>query len=435
MVAALEPVLAARGGLWLGWSGRTLPGLEFGPTEWDRERQPSLAWIDFPDSVRERYYNGFCNGALWPLFHSLPSLVRFEDAEWDAYQRVNQRFAEAAVALVPPDCAVWCHDFHLLTTGSALRARGHRGPLGLFLHIPFPGLDLFRIIPWSEALITGMLDFDVIAFQTENDRRNFLGAVAALTDAEVSDTSVRTRGRDVRVLVLPIGIVPEHFDGPDDPEEGKDAEALLEAVAGKRLILGVDRLDYTKGIPERLEAFARLLTHAPEWRGQCCLVQISVPSRDDIGQYQEQRHRIEAAVGRINGEFGETSWTPVRYLYRSYQRGQLSRFYRAADVCLVTPLRDGMNLVSKEFVAAQDAEHPGVLVLSRFAGAADEMTDAILANPFHPEGLARDLDRALRMPLDERRARHGRLLAAVQRTNTTDWAEAFLAALEERRGA
>jgi trehalose 6-phosphate synthase len=204
-------------------------------------------------------------------------------------------------------------------------------------------------------------------------------------------------------------------------------------VAGTKLVLGVDRLDYTKGIPERLEAFARLLTLLPEWRGKVSLVQISVPSRPDVAEYQEQRLRIEAAVGRINGEFGEATWTPVRYLYRSYRRDQLSRFYRASDVCLVTPLKDGMNLVAKEFVAAQDPAQPGVLVLSRFAGAAYELCDAVLTNPFHTDGMSRDLDRALRMPSAERRERHARLLQAVHRTTATSWAESFVAALESCR--
>ena len=208
---------------------------------------------------------------------------------------------------------------------------------------------------------------------------------------------------------------------------------MLRSLAGRRLIIGVDRLDYTKGIPERLEAFALLLQTFPEWRGKVSLSQISVPTRGDVLEYQEQRHRVEAAVGRINGEFGEADWTPVRYLYRSYRRKELSRFYREADVCLVTPLRDGMNLVAKEFVAAQDPERPGTLVLSVFAGAAQELTDAILTNPWHREGMARDIDRALRMTDEERRARYSKLVAAVQRTTATTWAESFVAMLEAVR--
>jgi trehalose 6-phosphate synthase len=433
LVAALQPVLTARGGLWLGWSGRTVPGDTFGPVRLDAEAVPALAWIDLPVAAHERYYNGFCNRSLWPLFHTLPGRVRFDDAEWDAYVAVNDRMAEAAAELIPSDGAVWAHDFHLLLLAAGLRRRDHRGPLGLFLHVPFPGIDLFRIIPWADRLLEGMLAFDLVGLQTPDDVRNFLQVVGSLSPATVADDVVEHRGRRIRVRAFPIGIVPESFEPVAEPEEGEEATKLLQSVAGTRLVLGVDRLDYTKGIPERLEAFARLLERFPEWRGKVSLVQISVPSRADVLEYQEQRHRVEAAVGRINGEFGEADWTPVRYLYRSYRRDQLSRFYRAADVCLVTPLRDGMNLVAKEFVAAQTPEQPGVLVLSRFAGAAAELTDAVLTNPFHADGMARDLDRALRMSEAERRERHARLLTAVHRSTAITWAEAFVAALEACR--
>jgi trehalose 6-phosphate synthase len=433
LVSALQPVLAARKGLWLGWSGRTAPGDAFGPVRLDAGAVPALAWIDLPAAAQQLYYNGFCNRSLWPLFHSLPGRVRFLDAEWDAYVEVNERLAEAAAELVERGCAVWAHDFHLLLLAAALRRRGHGGPMGLFLHIPFPGVDLFRLIPWADRLLDGILAFDLVGLQTPNDVRNLLHVVGALTPATVSDDAVEHRGRRVRVRALPIGIIPETFEPPAEPDESEETTVLLQSVAGRRLVLGVDRLDYTKGIQERLEAFGRFLSLFPEWRGKVSYIQISVPSRADVLEYQDQRNRIESTVGRINGEFGEAHWTPVRYLYRSYRRGQLSRFYRAADVCLVTPLRDGMNLVAKEFVAAQDEGHPGVLVLSRFAGAACELPDAVLTNPFHPDGMAKDLDRALTMPLPERVDRHARLLAAVRRTTASSWAEAFVAALEACR--
>jgi len=433
LVAALQPVLTARGGLWLGWSGRTVPGDTFGPVRLDADAVPALAWIDLPVAAHERYYNGFCNRSLWPLFHTLPGRVRFEDAEWDAYVAVNDRLAEAAAELIPSEGAVWAHDFHLLLLAAGLRRRNHRGPLGLFLHVPFPGIDLFRIIPWADRLLEGMLAFDLVGLQTPDDVRNFLQVVGTLSPATVADDVVEHRGRRIRVRAFPIGIVPESFEPAAEPDEGEEATRLLQSVAGTRLVLGVDRLDYTKGIPERLDAFARLLARFPEWRRKVSLVQISVPSRADVLEYQEQRNRVEGAVGRINGEFGEADWTPVRYLYRSYRRDQLSRFYRAADVCLVTPLRDGMNLVAKEFVAAQTPEQPGVLVLSRFAGAAAELTDAVLTNPYHADGMAGDLDRALRMSEAERRERHARLLTAVHRSTAITWAEAFVAALEACR--
>jgi trehalose 6-phosphate synthase len=305
--------------------------------------------------------------------------------------------------------------------------------MGLFLHIPFPGVDLFRLIPWADQLLEGILAFDLIGVQTPSDVSNLLHTIGALSRAAVSDETVEYRGRRTRVRAFPIGIIPEAFESDADGDQSEETTALLRSLEGRRLIIGVDRLDYTKGIPERLEAFALLLQTFPEWRGKVSLIQISVPTRGDVLEYQEQRHRVEAAVGRINGEFGEADWTPVRYLYRSYQRTELSRFYREADVCLVTPLRDGMNLVAKEFVAAQDPERPGALVLSVFAGAAYELTEAILTNPWHREGMARDIDRALRMPEAERKSRHSRLLAAVQRTTATTWAESFVAMLEAVR--
>jgi alpha,alpha-trehalose-phosphate synthase [UDP-forming]/trehalose-phosphatase len=434
LVSALEPVLAAREGLWLGWSGETVPGESFGPPQVDYDTSPALAAIDLPAKAHKLYYGGFCNRALWPLFHTLPGKVRFLDAEWEWYATANGRFAKAATELAPPDCAVWVHDFHLLLVGSELRRLGHRGPIGLFLHVPFPGADLFRLIPWADRILEGLLSFDLVGLQTDYDVRNFLQVVGALSPATVSDDAVKYRDRRIRVRAFPIGILPESFEPPAEHEDADDANALLDTVEGRRLMLGVDRLDYTKGIWERIEAFGRMLELFPEWRGKVAFVQISVPSRADVIEYKEQRARIESAVGRINGEFGEAHWTPVRYLYRSYSHAQLSRFYRAADVCLVTPLRDGMNLVAKEFVAAQEPERPGVLVLSRFAGAALELQDAILTNPYHKDGMARDFDRALRMPPDERAERQARLAAAVHRTTATSWAEAYVAALEACRG-
>lgn len=428
LVAALEPVLAARGGLWLGWSGRTNPGNAFGPVHRDTRGTSAFAWIDLPEAMHARYYNGFCNRSLWPLFHTLPERARFEDAEWEAYREVNEHLAAAATELVPDGCTVWAHDFHLLLLASALRERGHRGPMGLFLHVPFPDRELFRLIPWADELLAGMLAYDVVGLQTSSDLENFEGVVAALSAGR--DHTARDRRHRVRAGVFPIGIPPEPAEQTAEAGESEEVAALLRSIAGTRLLLGVDRLDYTKGIPARIEAFGRLLAKQPLWRGRLSLVQISVPSRTDVPEYQEERRRIETSVGHINGEFGEASWTPVRYLYRSYGRDELSRFYRAADVCLATPLRDGMNLVAKEFVAAQEPQRPGVLVLSRFAGAASELTSALLTNPFHPDGMATDLDRALRMSLQERRARHVRLLAAVQATSAHSWAEDILGALE-----
>ncbi len=430
LVSALEPVLVSRNSIWLGWSGRSSRSETPGPVGLADDVVPPLAWIDLPQEWAQKYYQGFSNSSLWPLFHASPGRVRFADDEWDSYVKTNDAFANAAAEIVDADVPVWVHDYHLLLVAAALRRRGHRGPMGLFLHIPFPGVDLFSMIPWADRLLDGMLDFDLLGFHTKGYVDNFRQCVGVLSPARLGDDAIEHRGRRVRVASFPIGIMPEGFQEPPEPEMAEEIAALLQSISPSRLILGVDRLDYTKGIPNRLLAFGRMLELFPEWRGKVSLVQVSVPSRADIPDYAEQRSLIEAAVGRINGEYGEARWVPVRYLYRSYERNQLSQLYRAADVGYVTPLRDGMNLVAKEYVAAQDVANPGALLLSRFAGAAEEMKDAVLTNPYHQDGMARDLDRALRMPLAERQERHGKLLAVVSRTTAVSWAEEYLRALE-----
>jgi len=423
--------MAKRRGIWLGWSGRLFAGEEPGFVMLDEEGPSALAWMDLPETWHQKYYNGMCNRALWPIFHSFSSNARFSQDEWDCYEKVNDAFAQAAIDLVGPSTPVWAHDYHLLLLARYLRRRGHRGPLGNFLHIPFPGADLFSILPWAETLLDAMLDYDLLGFHTQNHVDNFRQCVGLLSPAKVGDDVILHRDRRIRLRAFPIGIIPEHFqEGSQDPTLEEEITSVLHPVSRKRLILGVDRLDYTKGIPERLLAFGRLLELFPEWKGRVSFLQVSVPSREDVPEYSEQRARVENIVGRINGEHGEADWVPIRYLYRSYDRGQLSRLYRSADVGCVTPLRDGMNLVAKEYVAAQNPERPGVLVLSSFAGAARELKEALLTNPWYVDGMARDLDRALRMPPEERLARHQKLLATVTRTTAVTWADDFISTLE-----
>lgn len=438
LVSALEPALRARGGMWLGWSGRTVPdgqqiesGLleDVGGESGGEQRTVQLASLDYKESWYRSYYGGFCNGTLWPLFHSFPSRVTFKDDDWRAYVEVHEAFADVTTRLAGPRSMLWAHDYHLLLFARAMRRRGHAGPIGHFLHIPFPSFDIFSMLPWATEVLDAMLDYDLLGFHTPGHVANFLHCASALLPAKVADDVVQHRGRSCHVAAMPIGILPDAFQEPPEPSAVDEIEGLMRSLGDAQLVLGVDRLDYTKGIPERLIAFGRLLEMQPEWRRKVSLVQVSVPSRADVPLYAEQRATIESIVGRINGEFGEASWVPIRYLYRSYPRAQLAQLYRAARVGYVTPLRDGMNLVAKEYVAAQDSENPGVLLLSQFAGAAVEMREAVLTNPYHADGMARDLDRALRMGLEERRARHSRLLASVQRSNAVTWAEGFLDAL------
>ncbi|MBS2011301.1 MAG: trehalose-phosphatase [Deltaproteobacteria bacterium] len=433
LVSALEPALRARGGMWLGWSGRTVPDSEPLETGIIESGSAQLAWLDYKESWYRHYYSGFCNGTVWPLFHSFPSRVTFSDDSWKAYREVHEHLADIAARHVGPRAMMWAHDYHLLLFAKVMRQRGHTGPIGHFLHIPFPSLDMFAMFPWAAEILDALLDFDLLGFHTPGHVQNFLSCAAALLSAKVSDDVVHHRGRTTHVAAMPIGIIPSAFQEVPDASVVEEIEGLMRSLGQSRLVLGVDRLDYTKGIPERLMAFGKLLELFPEWRGKVSLVQVSVPSRADVPLYAEQRATIEAVVGRINGEFGEAAWVPIRYLYRSYSKQQLAELYRAASVGYVTPLRDGMNLVAKEYVAAQDPANPGVLLLSQFAGAAVEMRDAVLTNPYHADGMARDLDRSLRMDLDERKARYTKLIASVQRSNAVTWAEGFLDALKACR--
>lgn len=422
LVSALEPALRSHEGVWLGWSGGESDGDR--TVTVDDEALPVRASFEFRPGWREHYYGGFCNRALWPLFHGFPGRVRFADEDWLAYVAANAEFARHAFDLVASDGTVWMHDYHLLLAAQALRGRGFSGPIGLFLHIPFPHADLFDTLPWADEIVAAMLDFDMIGFHTEQWAENFRACV-------------RARGRETSmpaISVLPIGVDPLAFvttEGTND----RDIAGLCTALGERKLILGVDRLDYSKGIPERLLAFERLLDRAPEWRRKVSFVQVSVPSREEVPEYAELRQQVETLVGKINGRFGEADWVPVRYLYRSYDHRVLTQLYRLADVALVTPLRDGLNLVAKEFVLSQDAVNPGVLVLSRFAGAAAELKDAVLTNPFHPDGLACDIERALRMEPVERARRHGLLTAALANRTPQLWAAAFLDRLASTRAA
>ncbi|MDB4952774.1 MAG: otsA [Myxococcales bacterium] len=422
LVSALLPVLAETHGVWLGWSGAERdPGLKLRVEQTDTMTR---AQFDYPATWRERFYSGFCNRSLWPVLHGFSERVRYVDSEWSAYVDANRGYARMLQEVGGNEAEAWVQDFHLFLVARELRRAGHRGRLGMYLHVPFPALDVFETMPWATEIMAAILDYDLIGLQTERWSANFIASARGLLGTEAEARA------KARVRIIPVGIDPDRFRAASST--GSPGDAGLEAMlGGRKLVLGVDRLDYSKGIPERLEAFARLLERFPEWRNQVSLVQVSVPTRSEVPEYAELRSRVEALVGRINGTYGEADWVPVRYLYRSYDQDTLARLYRQAAVGLVTPLRDGMNLVAKEYVASQDPDDPGVLVLSRFAGAAEHMTLALLTNPYHADGVATDLDAALRMPRDERIARHGALRARVWKDTASAWAAAFL---DELRG-
>ncbi|HEX5064444.1 MAG TPA: trehalose-phosphatase [Kofleriaceae bacterium] len=426
LVSALLPALEQTQGVWLGWSGAERdPGLKLRVEPGDSFVR---AQFDYPLTWRQRFYAGFCNRSLWPLLHGFMR-VHYADDEWACYVDANRAYARMLMDLSRGSAEIWVQDFHLMLVARELRNSGHRGRLGFYLHVPFPALDIFETLPWATQLVAGLLDFDRIGFQTQRWADNFVVSARGLLGSEAE---IRARNR---VRVIPVGIDPDRFaeaasSNTANPNESTSL-GLEVMLGGRKLILGVDRLDYSKGIPERLEAFARLLENFPEWRNQVSFVQVSVPTRSDVPEYGELRSRVEALVGRINGAYGEADWVPVRYLYRSYDQETLARLYRQAAVGLVTPLRDGMNLVAKEFIAAQAPEDPGVLLLSKFAGAAEHLTLALLTNPYHPDGLAADIDSALRMPREERITRNSALRAIVWRDTAAAWAKRFL---DELRG-
>jgi trehalose 6-phosphate synthase len=424
LVSALVPVLAETNGIWLGWSGAERePGLRL---RVDEGESFTRAQFDYPLTWRQRFYAGFCNQSLWPLLHTFPGRVRYHDDEWNCYTDANLAYATLVREAGGRSADVWVQDFHLMLVARELRRAGHHGRIGFYLHVPFPPLDVFETMPWASEVMAALLDFDRIGLQCHRWADNFFATARGLFGPDGE-----TRAKD-RVRVIPVGIDPDRFaECAITAPITDDLGSFQAMLGGRKLILGVDRLDYSKGIPERLEAFACLLERYPEWRGQVSFVQVSVPTRSEVPEYAELRSRVEALVGRINGAFGEADWTPVRYLYRSYDQATLARLYRIAAVGLVTPLRDGMNLVAKEFVASQDPADPGVLLLSKFCGAAERMTLAQLTNPYHVDGVAADLDASLRMSLDDRVPKHRALRAIAWSDTAALWAKSFLDSLRQ----
>ena len=430
--ALLSALDTAGGGLWLGWSGRTSQSAHAPPASWEY-RNNRIIGFDLTEHEVESYYNGFCNRALWPLLHSFQGRIRLTRAEERAYAQVNARLAQAFAPHIGRDDTLWVHDYHFFLLGRELRKLGHTGKIGFFLHVPFPPHSTWQILPSPEEFLDAMLDYDLVGFHTPTYRDNYLYAAQHLIGASWDGEFLAARGRRQRAGAFPIGIDPARF------KHGGSASSFVDRLLGRwrgraerdgrRLIIGVDRLDYTKGIPERILSFDALLRSHPRWRGRVTLFQICAPSRSRVPEYIEQKRALETLVGRVNGEFAEHDWLPIRYVYRSYPQEQISHFYREARVGLVTPLRDGMNLVAKEFIAAQDPADPGVLVLSRFAGASEELRDAILVNPYHPEDVADGIHEGLTMPLAERVERHQKLAACVERRTAEWWFKAFLEGL------
>jgi len=435
LVTALAPVLRHRGGVWIGWAGTTA-GVELAPLLGPASLETGYDLHAIPLSAEEEslFYGGFCNEILWPLLHDLQSRCNFDPAYWRAYLEVNQRYAETVAARIRPHDFIWVHDYHLIPLGGALRERGCGQKTAFFLHTPFPPVDILLKLPWRGQIVQALLQYDLVGFQTLRDRRNFLQCVLHFWP------DLRTRGRgpvltlglgerDVRIGSFPIGIDFDEFSGAAQSREVAEAAWYMhEKYPDKRLILGVDRLDYTKGIPQRLEAFRTALRTYPELRERVTMLQIVVPGRAGVPEYQALKEEIEGRVGQINGEFASPGWVPIHYFFRSLSRQELLSYYRACEIALVTPLKDGMNLVAKEYVAAC-VDEVGVLILSEFAGAAAQLhRGALTVNPNDVEGMAAAIRRAFLMPAEEQRQRVRRMRENVRRNDIYRWVDGFLEA-------
>ncbi len=425
LATGLQAVHERSGGLWIGW-----PGIS-GPLERSLVRrlvEQRLVGVELSAEEIARYYEGYSNGVLWPVFHSFTGELPLDPGGADVYERVNQRFAEAVVEHHRPGDRIWIHDYQLLRVPALIRERIPDARIGFFLHIPFPSSEIFRVLPERVALLEGLLGADLVGFHTAGYMRHFSSAVLRVLGAWTDVDRVRWRGREVRVGVLPMGVDAASFAASAEAPGVADEVRALRA-GGVRLLLGIDRLDYTKGIPRRLLAYERLLQDRPDLRGRVRLVQVAVPSRTQVGAYRDFRTQVETLVGRIHGAFATADWSPIHYLSRGLSREEVVTLYRAADAMLVTPLRDGMNLVAKEFVAAR-TDGDGVLVLSEFTGAAAELAEALHVNPYDLAGTAAAYLRALEMPEDERRTRMAALRRRVVAYDVDRWAGTFLERLE-----
>ncbi|WP_186087793.1 alpha,alpha-trehalose-phosphate synthase (UDP-forming) [Burkholderia gladioli] len=421
--------LRQSGGVWFGWNGEIVG--EAGEPVIEREGNVTYATVGLARRDYDQYYRGFSNATLWPVFHYRMDLARFDRQEYEGYLRVNRTLAKQLSKLVEPDDIIWVHDYHLLPFAHALRELGVRNPIGFFLHIPFPAPEVLRTVPPHDELVRFMAAYDVVGFQTESDKQSFVDYLERRGIGTASEDGVlHVHGRVVKVGAYPIGVYPDAIaEAAVQHAQRKPVAALRDAIRDRKLVMSVDRLDYSKGLVERFQAFERLLSNASGWQGRVSFVQVAPPTRSDVQTYQRIRQTLEGEAGRIDGRFAQLDWTPIQYLNRKYERNLLMALFRHAHVGYVTPLRDGMNLVAKEYVASQNPEDPGVLVLSEFAGAAAELPGALIVNPADLSQMADALERALSMPLGERRERHGSNFAALKRNDLGVWRDSFLSDL------
>jgi trehalose 6-phosphate synthase len=432
--AALREALEADGGIWFGWSG------EVGETRSEKpvilkKGNVTFATVDLSPTDYEDYYLGYANSTLWPLLHYQLGLIEFHRKQFQGYIAVNEYLARMLVPLIQPDDLIWVHDYHLIPLAEELRKLGVKNRIGFFLHTPFPPTDIMVALPHHEVIVRALCCYDLIGLQTENGVRAFLDYIAREANGRLEfDGSLSAYGKLTRVVAFPIGIDTEGFaKSAVRAIRSVEARRLNASVNNRRLIIGVDRMDYSKGVRTRFEAIDDLLTEWPEEAGKFTYLQISPPSRSEVLPYQQLRRDIEHAAGHVNGKYSDIDWVPIRFVVKAVSRSALAGMYRSSRVGLVTPWRDGMNLVAKEYVASQDPEDPGMLVLSRFAGAAAELKTALLVNPLDPSEIGEAIHQALKMGIGERRERW-QLMMEVLRNNTIDtWSANFMKALKATR--
>jgi len=431
LAIAVLAAMRRSGGIWFGWSGEVVDN----PVERVRLVESGklhYATLDLSPQDYAEYYNGFANSTLWPLFHYRLDLTGFSRRNFAGYRRVNAHFARKLAPMLRPDDMIWVHDYHLIPMAEELRRAGFgTARIGFFLHTPFPALEIVTALPEHGTLVRALCAYDLVGFQTVNDLRAFFDYIVYEVGGTVhDDDTVEAFGRTFRAEVFSIGIDTANVERQAAlAADARQTQRLVQSLLSRDLIIGVDRLDYSKGLNERFLAFEHLLESYPGNRGRVSLLQIAPPSRSDVPEYMEIRRELETAAGHINGRFAEFDWQPIRYLNKSFARRTLAGFLRVSRIGLVTPLRDGMNLVAKEYVAAQNPENPGVLVLSRFAGAAREMDGAVIVNPYDVESVADALQTALEMPLDERKERWTAMIGVLREHDIAWWRERFVETL------
>ncbi|MGN6376946.1 MAG: alpha,alpha-trehalose-phosphate synthase (UDP-forming) [Sphingomonas sp.] len=432
LAVALTAALRESEGIWFGWSGDKGNDHKL---KFETYGGVTSGTIDLSEQDVEEYYNGYANSTLWPLFHYRLDLTEFQREYQGGYERVNRTFGDIIAPHIMPDDVVWVHDYHMIPLGWILRQHGMKNRIGFFLHIPWPPTRLLVALPDHERLVEALFAYDVVGFQSEEWLESFRHYVTHEMGGSLGeDGHITVGGRTIRAIACPIGIDSEQFIASANSRHARDVRMrVLESGVGRSMIIGVDRLDYSKGLAERFLGYERFLQDHPDRRALVYLMQIAPPSRTDVKSYQDIRSYLDTLSGRINGAYADIDWTPIRYVNRGYPRETLAGVYRAARIGLVTSLRDGMNLVAKEFVAAQDPTDPGVLILSRFAGSAEQLDKALLINPYSADDISDAIDKALSMPKEERIRRWRPMFESVRDNDVVWWRKKFVGALTEGR--